>query len=73
MKTKNLLFLTFLALVSFAAYAFLFQAKMADKAAIQAVEDISTQIRSVAEPVPSPDVHAIKSIIKAFVSLLPAS
>lgn len=73
MKTKNLLFSVLLAMVSFAAYAFLFQAQMADEAAAQAVDNISNQIRSVAEPVPSPDVHAIKSIIKALVSLLPAS
>lgn len=72
MKSKNVLLLAFLFLVSFAAYAFLFHAQMAEEAT-QAVEGISTQIRSVAEPAPSADVRFLKGIIEAFISLLPAS
>lgn len=72
MKTKNLLFTSCLVLLSFAAYAFLFNAQMVAEAS-ETVDGISEQIRSVAEPMPSPDVRFLKGIIQAFVNLLPAS
>lgn len=72
MKAKNLLFITCLVLISFAAYAFLFNAQMVVEAS-ETVDGISEQIRSVAEPMPSPDVRFLKGIIKAFTNLLPAS
>ncbi|WP_020535806.1 hypothetical protein [Lewinella cohaerens] len=72
MKAKNLLFISCLVLVSFAAYAFLFNAQMVVEAS-ETVDGISDQIRSVAEPMPSPDVRFLKGIIKAFTNLLPAS
>jgi Na+/H+ antiporter NhaC len=72
MKTKNLLFTFLLVLVSFAAYAFLFNAQMVVEAS-ETVDGISEQIRSVAEPMPSPDVRFLKGVIQAFINLLPAS
>ncbi|MGH1436362.1 MAG: hypothetical protein ACRBG0_18085 [Lewinella sp.] len=72
MKAKNLLFISCLVLISFAAYAFLFNAQMVVEAS-ETVDGISEQIRSVAEPMPSPDVRFLKGIIKAFTNLLPAS
>ncbi len=72
MKAKNLLFISCLVLISFAAYAFLFSAQMVVEAS-ETVDGISEQIRSVAEPMPSPDVRFLKGIIKAFTNLLPAS
>lgn len=72
MKTKNLLCISLLALVSIAAYAFLFNAQMVVEAA-ETVDGLSEQIRSVAEPMPSPDVRFLKGIIQAFINLLPAS
>ncbi|WP_367389812.1 hypothetical protein [Lewinella sp. LCG006] len=72
MKTKNLLLTSCLVLLSFAAYAFLFNAQMVAEAS-ETVDGISEQIRSVAEPMPSPDVRFLKGIIQAFVNLLPAS
>lgn len=72
MKSKNLLFISFLVLVSFAAYAFLFNAQMVVEAT-GTVDGISEQIRSVAEPMPSPDIRFLKGIIQAFINLLPAS
>ena len=72
MKNKNLPLLALLVVTSLAAYVFLSNAQTAEEAG-RVVEDISTQIRTVAEPAPSPDVHVVKAVIKAFTNLLPAS